>query len=350
MPEDVLEQQSEEQLPIIEAEISDEDVQIDLEPSDGDIVAPVVVEEKKSDAEAIGAEKKDKPRKRNSAEERISRLTKENADAVSYAMELQRERDEAIAIARQAQEKNKFLTEASIASYEKEANDKLGQAKADLKRALDSGDTDAAVDAQERLAEAKALQGQVATYKVSQRGDTYAKATPAPQTRQPQAEQARRNPVADSWIQRNDWVDNGSENFNAEKAQDALAYAENLASELKNNGRGAEIGTQRYFREIDRYLKETWEEAEEITNEAPPAKRQGSPVAAQTRGPALPAKPEQQRITLSPAEQQVAIMMGLRDQNGNPLSREEHFKAYARSKLQDARHSDRDAAISQRRQ
>lgn len=346
MPEETL-----EQAPLIQQETPENEVHVDLEPEDGGSPVetpaapaeekPAVVPEAPSEA---AADKK--PRKRNSAEERISKLTKEISDAAAYAMEKEREANEYKSMYVQLQEKNKFLTEASIVSYEKEAQEKLDRAKVDLKRAIDAGDTDAAVDAQERLAEAKALQGQVATYKVQQRGSAPAK--PAPQAQQPQQSELR-NPIADGWIDRNSWVKHDSEDYNPEKAQDALKYAENLAAELHRNGRGAEVGTRRYFETIDKYMKDAWEEEEEVASALPPTKKAGSPVAAQTRGPAAPAKPDQLRITLSPDEQRVAVMLNLRDQNGNVLSKEEHFKAYARSKAADGKHAARDAAMAQRR-
>lgn len=338
--------------PILLEEAPESDVQVELVPEDGEGEGtPTVATESGPEAQAAPSATTPAPkktRKGNSADERIAKLTKEVSDAANYAMERDRVANEALAQVAAIRAQNQFLTEASIASYEKEATDSLSQAKTDLKRALSEGDMDAVVDAQERLAKAATMASKIGDYKVNARQQP---AASKPSQGQAPAVPVRRNPVADSWIERNAWVKNDHDDFDPEKAQDTLTYAENLAKELQASGRGAEVGTSRYFKAIDSYVKETYEDEgeEEITNAPPPAKKAGSPVAPPGRGSAGPLKQDQIRITLSPAEQQVAMMMGLRDQNGTALSKEEHFKAYARSKAADGKHAARDAALAQRR-
>lgn len=350
MPEEQLNtDQVTTEMPIIEKEAPESDVQVDIEKEDGGeaSVPAAPAEEKPAEVATIAAEHPSpkKVRKGNTADERIAKLTKENADISNYAMSKEREAQDFAQKLRIAEEHNKFLTQANVTGYEKEATDKQERALVDLKRANAEGDIDAMVDAQKRLAESTTLLAQVSAHKVQNPPVNRVQN----EVQAPQNQPAKRNPVADAWIDRNDWLKKESDNFDSEMANDALQYAENLAKELIQAGRGAEVGTQRYFKTIDKYIEDTYEDEEEVTNAPPPVKKAGSPVAAQTRGPAAPLKPEQQRITLSPAEQQVAMMMGLRDQNGNVLSKEEHFKAYARSKAADGKHAARDAALAQRR-
>lgn len=133
-----------------------------------------------------------------------------------------------------------------------------------------------------------------------------------------------------------EWLDPSSDDYDEEKTQDVIAYGANLERELAAQGRGAEIGTIAYYKKLNKYIKENWDdEMEDETEEEAPIKKTfgkqqtAAPVNGRSSGNGV-SKPNS--VKLSKAEVDFALSMPLKHPNGREYTDQEKLKAHAISK------------------
>ena len=133
-----------------------------------------------------------------------------------------------------------------------------------------------------------------------------------------------------------DWLDPNSDNYDEEKTQDIIAFGANLERELAAQGRGAEIGTVAYYKKLNKYIKENWDEEmeDESTEEAPIKKTFGkqqtaAPVNGRGTGATVP---KSGSVRLSKSEVDFALSMPLKHPNGREYTDDEKLKAHSLSK------------------
>lgn len=133
------------------------------------------------------------------------------------------------------------------------------------------------------------------------------------------------------------WLDQNSEDYDEEKTQDVIAYGANLEKELIAQGRAAEIGTIAYYKKLNKYIKENWDDNEmedESEDEAPVKKTFGKQPNAAPVGGRAPSgtKEKQGSVRLSKEEVSFALSLPLKHPNGRDYSDDEKLKAHALSK------------------
>lgn len=133
------------------------------------------------------------------------------------------------------------------------------------------------------------------------------------------------------------WLDANSEDYDEEKTQDVIAYGANLEKELAAQGRAAEIGTIAYYKKLNKYIKENWDDNEmedEAEDEAPVKKTFGKQQTAAPVGGRAPSgnKEKAGSVRLSKAEVDFALSMPLKHPNGKEYTDQEKLKAHAISK------------------
>lgn len=167
-----------------------------------------------------------------------------------------REQQEAIQLAQRILEENKKLKsrlsagdEALVMSYKETAEREIAMAKKAYKEAYDSGDTDALVEAQEKLYDAKLKLDKATSFVPQQKAlqeEENEVIIPQPQQKAPSPD-----PKAMSWRERNTWFGQDEEMTSL-----ALGLHEKL---VKENGM-AYATTEEYYKRIDATMRKRFPE------------------------------------------------------------------------------------------
>jgi hypothetical protein len=167
-----------------------------------------------------------------------------------------REQQEAISVAQRILEENKKLKsrlsagdEALIGSYKETAEREIAMAKKAYKDAYDSGDTDALLEAQEQLTDAKLKLQRVNSF-VPQK-NTLQEEENEVQIQQPQQRAPAPDTKARSWQEKNTWFGQDEEMTSL-----ALGLHEKL---VKENGM-AYATTDEYYKRIDATMRKRFPE------------------------------------------------------------------------------------------
>jgi len=175
--------------------------------------------------------------------------------------QIQREKFQALEQARRLAEENerlKSMVAESSAAATKHYADKvltqLEQAKKMKLEAIEQGDAQALIEADQALSRA--------TYAEQELQRDYAQRQYESQNYQQQARQQEDSyfqadeRVAQQWASANEWFDEGSDNYDAELSSYAQSQSEQLDQQLMNQGRGHVIGSQAYFDEINKRVSQ----------------------------------------------------------------------------------------------
>ena len=195
------------------------------------------------------------------SQQRIKELTHARHDERRAKESALREREEALRMAQHLMDENKKLREAYNkgseeygSSIAKTAEMELAQARSALKAAQESYDTDAIIEAQERLAEA--------TWNLKEAKNFKAPPLQEPsyevQTTQTQPERKQIDEKSLRWQQKNQW-------FGAPGYEEMTSFALGLDQKLRNQG--VEPGSDTYFEQIDARIRKTFPEVFEDTRE-----------------------------------------------------------------------------------
>ena len=140
----------------------------------------------------------------SSTQKRIDRLTKKmreaerrEQEAINYAKQVQAE-------ATHLKERFSALDNNYVSEFSARVETQMEQAEKDLARAMEIGDTAAAVEANKRMMTLNSQSERAQQAKFAQEQQKQQPATPQPQYTQ-QQEIRRPDPKAEEWAQRNDW-------------------------------------------------------------------------------------------------------------------------------------------------
>jgi hypothetical protein len=220
-----------------------------------------------------------------------------------------REQQEAINLAKKVMEENKKLREqysagekTYIETVQSQADLQVQMAQRAYKEALESGDPDRIVDAQTALNEAG--------YKVHKAKDFKPSTLQAEendvQLQQVEQQRPKIDPKTQSWLDQNPW-------YGTKKAMSS--YAVGIHEELLDEYGQTVVGTDQYFKRIDRTMREKFPEYfdtledkaepnEEVQKPAPKAKP-STVVAPATRSTAS------KQVKLKTSQQAIAKKLGL---------------------------------------
>ena len=217
-----------------------------------------------------------------------------------------RERQEALDLAKKALEENKTLKarlssgeQMLVTSFKESVQNEMDLAKREYREAYEAGDTDRIIDAQEKLTAAKIRADRIANYRPPAEEPLQEQETVV-QSRQ--QEQVKADPKAAAWQERNGW-------FGQDEEMTSLALG--LHEKLKRNG--VPIGSDKYYDEIDKTIRRRFPEAfiaedsEEVQVEEPQKvnKPKSTVVAPATRSTSP------KKIRLSNTQVALAKKLGL---------------------------------------
>jgi len=214
-----------------------------------------------------------------SVQSRIKHFSKGYHEERRAKESAQREREEAVRLAKQVVEENKKLKgslhegqSALLEQAKQVAANEMEKARASFKQAYEAGDPDALMEAQENMTTARLKSDRVANFR------------PAPiqitedsvqTTQQPQ--QADMDPQLRGWTERNPW-------FGAKKGM--TAYAVGLHDDVVAEGYTA--GSAKYYDRIDAEMRERFADEFESANsaDAPTQRTRSNVVSPATRSTA----------------------------------------------------------------
>lgn len=217
-----------------------------------------------------------------------------------------RERQEALDLAKKALEENKKLKEKLssgekmlVSSFKESVQNEMDLAKREYREAYEAGDTDRIIEAQEKLTAAKIRADRINNY-VPPAEEPLQEVENVVQSRQ--EGQVRADPKAAAWQERNGW-------FGQDEEMTSLALG--LHEKLKRNG--VPIGSDKYYDEIDKTIRRRFpeafsvEESEEVQVEEPQKvnKPKSTVVAPATRSTSP------KKIRLSNTQVALAKKLGL---------------------------------------
>ena len=240
------------------------------------------------------------------AKKKIAGFRKIYHDERRKADAADRERQEALEIAKKLYEENKALkgkvnsSEAvAVDSFKTSAEQELAMAKKEYRDAYESGDGDKLVEAQERMTTAKIKLDRVfdATQNLNQRRALQERENDVQIQQQP-VQQPMRDTKASNWQEKNSWFGQDDEMTSL-----ALGLHEKL---VKQNGM-AYATTDEYYKRIDETMRKRFpENFEDVEDEKPQSKAKPSTVVASASR-----STSSKKVRLTTSQQAIAKKLGL---------------------------------------
>ena len=241
-----------------ENEDAQESEELSAEPREEGVEVELDQGEEASEESSKPEEESAQQKQVSKSQERIDRLTKlrreaerREQDALKYAEAVKKEAEELKA-------RMKSLDQGYVQEYSGRVESELAAAKNQLRQAMSIGDTDAAVEAQERLASLTLAKERAR--QAQSRFDQESEA-PAPQAAPQEAPQQRRpDPKAEDWAERNEW-------FGKDQTMTYAAFG--IHKELVET-EGFDPNSDEYYTELDKRI------AEEFPHKLKKSSSQGS--------------------------------------------------------------------------
>jgi hypothetical protein len=308
------------------AEIQTDDKQVELELDTNEDTEVEVNEDEKTSKKTTKIESKtkekpevevEKPQKKDehdqytdSVQNRINKLTKKMREA-------ERQREEAIRYAQQVQDEStqikqrlKSLDQGYMTEYGGRLEVEQKQVEADLKRAVELGDADATVSAQQRLTQLAVAKDRYDQAKIAQQQreeqekqqEQQQPVYQQPQTQQQQAPK-KADPKAEDWASRNKWFGQ----------DEAMTYAAFGIHKRLIEDEGFDGKSDEYYNELDRRLRDRFPREFEgnVESETSPRKVTQS-VAGVSRSSTAPTSSGRNRkVRLTPSQVQIAKKLGV---------------------------------------
>jgi len=261
---------------------------------------PVEIEvegEQDSSVEVPQEETSQQEKQVSDSQKRIDRLTKlrreaerREKDALAYAEAVKKEADE-------LKTKMRTLDEGYVQEYSGRVESELETAKTALRQAMSIGDTDAAVEAQERLAQLS-----VAKERARQAKAQFDRQPPAQEQAAPveqqynRSEPQRPDPKAEDWAERNEW-------FGKDEAMTYAAFG--IHKRLVEN-EGFDPNSDDYYTELDRRLVDKFPNEFDKTRQS--SSRPVQTVASASRTAKTSGR---RKVKLTPSQVAIAKKLGV---------------------------------------
>lgn len=237
------------------------------------------------------------------AKQKIAGFRKIYHDERRRAEEADRERQEAIALAKQLFEENKNLKgrvnhseKYAVDSFKTSAERELEMAKKEYKEAYDSGDGDRLVEAQEKMTTARIKLDKADNVAQNMQQKNALQEEQNEVKIQNQAEKPVRDQKASSWQDRNSWFGQDDEMTSL-----ALGLHEKL---VKENGM-AYATTDEYYKRIDETMRKRFPENFEEVEDEKPRQKPSTVVASASRSTSS------KKVRLTTSQQSIAKRLGL---------------------------------------
>jgi hypothetical protein len=143
------------------------------------------------------------------------------------------------------------MSQSALESFKANALTLMEKARTAKKHAHELSDIDGIVAADEELAKAAAQLQWANTVRIPE--------TQSPSNLEPSQPDDDRegepHPATQAWIRQNPWINEQSPLFQGEKASAVVSYATALEQQMMAQGRGHEINTPSYFKELDAWVR-----------------------------------------------------------------------------------------------
>jgi len=279
-----------------------------------------------------GDEAVEKPKRRD-AQRRIAELSRRAADAERRAEEVEARLRQEAALRQQSDV-------AMMTHYENALNARMQELKAKWIDADNLGDQSAKFDLNAEISSLQTDLNGVKQWKQQQAAALERqRQAPPPQQAAPQPAQ-QQTPTLEKttaeWIQRNDWFQPNTPNFDPEMHEEATLYARRIERRYRSEGRDADIGSVAYFTEIDRHLRSEFPDAFETVappKKASPPMSRNTPVTPVTRSAPEGQQKNSKTVRLSSDQRRIAHQLAesgaIKKQNGARMTPAEAERYYA---------------------
>tara|TARA_R110000796_G_scaffold211545_1_gene327678 strand:+ start:1623 stop:2474 length:852 start_codon:yes stop_codon:yes gene_type:complete len=272
--------------------MAEDQIELDLESNVDTEVEVIEAETEESRVEVVSD---DQFQKADSAtQKRIDRLTKKMREA-------ERREEEAINFAKQVQAesnglKQRFtqLDNSYVDEYSTRVQNQMEQTEKDLARAMEIGDTQAAVEANKRMISLSTETDRAAQAKLSQARQQQPQ-QPQQQQQQQQQQQIRRpDAKAQDWAEQNEW-------FGQDEAKTFAAFG--IHKKLVE-AEGFDPTSDEYYSELDRRISDTFGSASKSSGRR--AVQTVAGVSRQTSG-----RSSGKKVRLTPSQVAIAKKLGV---------------------------------------
>jgi len=259
----------------------------------------VEVDSQEDDVEVVEDDSEDQFQKaENSTQKRIDRLTKKmreaerrEQEALNYAKQVQNE-------AAQLKQRFSALDSNYVTEYSTRVQTQMEQTEKELARAMEIGDTAAAVEANKKMIALASESERANQARQAQERQKQQQQQPAPQQQQyapQQQQQVRRpDPKAEQWAQRNDW-------FGTDEAKTFAAFG--IHKKLVED-EGFDPQSDEYYTELDRRIADTFGGNAKTANKRPAQTVAG--VSRSTSG-----RSSGKKVRLTPSQVAIAKKLGV---------------------------------------
>ena len=276
----------------------EQQVELDLEGAEETVIdtedsaTPEKQEEPPSVEVSSDSEPDEFQKAESNTQKRIDRLTKKMREA-------QRREEEALRYAKSVQEEAEGLKKRMdsldthyVNEYESRVTTQMSQAEQELARAMELGDTQAAVAANKKIASLAIENDRLSQAKIQQEQRAQIVEQPQPVQQQPQ-QMRRPDPKAEDWAQRNEW-------FGQDEAMTFAAFG--IHKRLVEN-EGFDPNTDEYYTELDRRINEKFNMPAKTTG-----KRPAQTVAGVSRSSG---RSSGKKVRLTPSQVAIAKKLGV---------------------------------------
>lgn len=222
-----------------------------------------------------------------------------------------------------------YMNDGVLKQHAVNAGLMLEKAKLAKRQALEMGDTDAIIQADQEIATATAQQ-------------EYLKMIPMPSASKPAPtqpiqedygeEEAATDPAIERWLARNPWCDERSPDYDPDKAADILGYAAGLDTALTRQGRTHEFYSPQYFSRIDNYVRHY--DQQSATPKGLHMKTSPSPVAPVKSSPSRAALQREKDFQLTSEEKEMARLMRVSEDQWKQAKKDDMQKMKERGAMQ----------------
>jgi hypothetical protein len=261
----------------------------------------VEVDSQESDIEVVDDDSEDQFQKaENSTQKRIDRLTKKmreaerrEQEALNYAKQVQNE-------AAQLKQRFSALDSNYVTEYSTRVQTQMEQTEKELARAMEIGDTAAAVEANKKMIalaseSERANQARLAQERQKQQAEQLRAQPQQQQYAPPQQQQVRRpDPKAEDWAQRNEW-------FGQDEAKTFAAFG--IHKKLVED-EGFDPQSDEYYTELDRRIADTFGGNAKTANRRP-----AQTVAGVSRSNS--GRSSGKKVRLTPSQVAIAKKLGV---------------------------------------
>jgi len=232
--------------------------------------------------------------RRQTTKKFISNLQRERFRALEEAREL---RDRVA----QLEEMTSYMNDGFLKQYEANAKLALEKARAAKKHAIEQGDTEAMMQADEEMARSVSQIEQLKLLPPARPLPQERMSSPSPYEAAPPPSYYEIPPQVDSWLEQNSWCDERSADYDPDKAAEVLAYAAALDTSLARQGRTHEYYTRDYFARINEYAR-SYDQ-----NQRPKSLNMKTPAASVA--PVRHTSAPRNHIDLTPEDREMARML-----------------------------------------